>query len=381
MRICMYTETALPKMGGQEMVVDALARQYQRQGHDVVVLAPHPRLPLRANDATLPYPVVRHPRFYSTRYFVAWYRWWLLRLKRTRPFDILHCHGLYPSGYLAALAKERLGVPIVLTSHGGDVHRPNVRLAKPVLRERHVRALAGADAVIAISRFTEDGFHWLCPEQRNIVTIPNGVDLSYFTPRLPMPDTLGQSVRAGEYFLFLGRLKNRKGVDLLLEAAASLNRTASRPVVVLGAGEEREALEAQSRRLGLEGRVFFLGLCTHPAKTAWLQNAFCTVVPSRTWESFGLVVLESYAAGVPVIATDLLGLSDLIRPEETGLIVPPESAPDLAAAMAKMCADPERTRRMGERAHALAKEFSWENIAGRHLELFEQMRGSRRLAA
>src|SRR5271170_2937557 len=129
MRICLYTETALPKIGGQEMVVDALARRYQALGHDVVVLAPHPRLPLRANDGSLPYPVVRHPRFYSTRYLVSWYRWFLLRLFRKRPFDVLHCHGLYPSGYLAALCKEQLGVPVLVTSHGGDVHRDNVRLA------------------------------------------------------------------------------------------------------------------------------------------------------------------------------------------------------------------------------------------------------------
>ena len=94
MRICLYTETALPKMGGQEVVVDALARHFQELGHGVMVLAPHPRLPLRARDQALPYPVMRHPRFYSTRRFVSWYHWFLLRLHRTFRPDVLHCHSL-----------------------------------------------------------------------------------------------------------------------------------------------------------------------------------------------------------------------------------------------------------------------------------------------
>src|SRR5579871_73096 len=92
MRICMYTETALPKMGGQEMVVDALARQYVKLGHDVVVLAPYPRK-LKARDETLPYRVARHPIFVSTRHFVSWYRWFLNRLHRKHQTEILHCHN------------------------------------------------------------------------------------------------------------------------------------------------------------------------------------------------------------------------------------------------------------------------------------------------
>ena len=371
MRICLYTETALPKIGGQEMVVDALARQFQGLGHDVVVLAPHPRLPLRANDGALPYPVVRHPRFFSTRFLVSWYRWFLTRLFSKRPFDVLHCHGLYPSGYLAALSKHRLGVPILVTSHGGDVQRENVRLAKPVLRQRHIEALRGADRLVAISRFTADGFRWLCPEQQNIVTIPNGVELHRFADRLPMPGNLGTKVRSGEYFLFLGRLKSRKGIDVLLEAMAQAG-PAGLPLVVAGAGEERDRLQEQCRRLNLQERVYFIGHSDYPDKAAWLQNAFCTIVPSRTWESFGLVVLESYAAGTPVIATDLPGLVDLVQEGETGLIVPPEAPAALADAIKRLSADPAWARRMGQQARCVAQDHGWEAIARRHLDLYGQ---------
>src|SRR5262249_8423300 len=159
-------------------VVDALARQYQALGHDPVVLAPYPRLPLRVNDAELPYQVVRHWRFFSTRLFVSWYPWCLLRLFSPRPFAGLLSHCLLAPGYLAALCRPRLDVPVVLTSHGGDVFSGNARLGR--LRPRFAQGVAVADALVAISRFTEDGILRLCPQPRRLVSIPNGVTLDAF---------------------------------------------------------------------------------------------------------------------------------------------------------------------------------------------------------
>src|SRR5437016_5088415 len=106
MRICLYTGTALPKLGGQEAVVDALARQFLKLGHEPLVMAPRPRLPLRPDDGTLPYPVISHPRFFSTKFLVSWYRAFLRRAARRNHFDILHCHDVYPTGYLAALTRQ-----------------------------------------------------------------------------------------------------------------------------------------------------------------------------------------------------------------------------------------------------------------------------------
>ena len=165
MRICLYTETALPKIGGHEMAVDALAREFLALGHEPVVLAPHPRRPLLADDGSLPYPVVRHPRFFSTHWFVSWYRWYLQRLFARQSFDVLHCIGLYPPGYLAALSRHRLNVPVLITSQGGDVYEKNVRLAKLIGANReqilhripHIAALmvdsidaaiVGADVIV-----------------------------------------------------------------------------------------------------------------------------------------------------------------------------------------------------------------------------------------
>jgi phosphatidyl-myo-inositol alpha-mannosyltransferase len=374
MRICLYTETALPKMGGQEMVVDALARQYAALGHDPVVLAPNPRRPLRPDDAALPYPVVRHPRFFSTRLFVSWYRWFLQRLYARRRFDILHCHGIYPPSYLAALSRPKLGVPVVVTSHGGDVYENNVRLAKPVLKKRHIEGLQAADALVAISRFTRERFLRLCPQARRIVEISNGVHLEPFASRSERPPDLDAAIRAGQYAVFVGRLKRRKGVDVLLEALARLPARGGVELVIVGDGDERSALQAQAARLGLTTRVRFVGAQSGAAKVYLLQNALFALVPSRLWEAFGLVVIESYAAGIPVIASDMPGLNDLVQAGETGLLVAPAAPAELAAAMKQLFADPAAARRMGDNARRVAQRYKWRSVAERHLELYEELR-------
>src|SRR5947208_1935301 len=127
MRICLYTNTAFPSVGGQEMVVDELARQFQQMGHSVVLLCPEPPHELQSKDQDFPYHIVRHPRFVSTRWLVSWYELALKRLFREFKYDIIHCHNVYPNGYLAVRHKHRGGPPVVITSHGGDVRTDNPR--------------------------------------------------------------------------------------------------------------------------------------------------------------------------------------------------------------------------------------------------------------
>ena len=376
MRICLYTETALPTLGGQEMVVDALAREFLALGHEPMVLAPPPRR-LAMADHEFPYAVIRHPRFVSTRRFVSWYTRWLWQLYRTRGFDVLHCHSVYPTGYLAALARDRLNVPIVVTSHGGDVREGNCRLAKPGLPARHTAGIAGADALIAISQVTRTGFLRLYPPASNIVDIPNGVDIAPFASGAPRPGGLDSRIRSAAFLLFLGRLRRQKGVDVLLDAMAILNSAFDVHLVIAGEGDERLELQAQSKRLALDKRVHFLGPVTGPSKTWLLQNACFVVMPSRTAEAFPLVVMESYAAGRPVVGTAIPGLADLIASGQTGLLVDPESPLELAGALTTLLADSELTRACGDRAQRIAQGYSWTSVARRHIDLYEQLREMR----
>lgn len=371
MRICLFTSTALPKIGGQELVVDNLARQFQAMGHEPVVLVPNPRSPLQPEDEKLPYCVVRHWRLLSKRFFVSWYRRVLLRLHRQNPFDIIHCHNLYPPAYLAALAQPACPAPLVITSHGGDLYENNTLERKPWVRQRMVQALAAADALISISPFTTSGYLRLLPSPRRIVAIPNGIDLAPFATPAPRPADLDAAIVPKGYAVFLGRLNRRKGVDVLLDAYA--RRADLPPLVVIGDGDETGPLKEQAARSGLLGRVHFVGRRGGLEKAYLLQNARVGIIPSRGWEAFPLVVLEMQAAGLPIVATRLPGLKDLIDEGNTGWIVPPEDPDALAQALASLWASSSQCDRMGHRALRLAADFAWHKVARRHLDLFDDL--------
>jgi teichuronic acid biosynthesis glycosyltransferase TuaC len=362
-------------MGGQELVVDALAREFTRQGLDVVVLAPEARRPLVADDRRLPYRVVRHRRFVSTWRLIDWYQSPLLKLHREFPFDVLHCHSVHPCGYLGALCRERLNAALVLTSHGGDIREGGRRILKPGARSRAIMALRQADSVVSISGFTTQALRKLEPATK-FVEIPNGVDLSPFDHPAARPEGLDPRIRAGQYVLFLGRLHPRKGVDILLEAwAASLAKTdSSMMLAIAGQGAQREALTNQARQLGILASVCFLGPVRGASKTWLLQNARCGCIPSRDWEAFPLVAMETFAAGKPMIGTRIRGLEDLIVPGRTGWLVSPESPVELAAALHEMSVDHRSLLTYGASARRTALDHGWPSIAARHLALYQTIK-------
>ena len=100
-------------------------------------------------------------------------------------------------------------------------------------------------------------------------------------------------------------------------------------------------------------------------------------MPSRLWEAFGLVVLESYAAGIPVIASRMPGLHDLIEPGRTGYLVSPESPAELAEKMQALFADDGEARRMGDYARRISQRYGWPVVAERHVQLYDRLRRAR----
>ncbi len=373
MRICLYTNTAFPKRGGQEVVVDTLARGLIEAGQDVVVLAPNPKFIGRPDDSRSPYPVLRHPRFFSTRRGVGAYGWFLLRCFKKTRFDVLHCHGVYPTGYLGALCRRSTGIPLVITDHAYAFKDGNVRDPKPSTRERHLLALGTADALVAISATKHDNYLRLFPQARRVVRIPHGVAIDELIEPAARPADLDPRVRPGEYALFLGRWKHQKGVDLLLEALAKLPSSGPSQVVIAGEGPEEPALKGLCARLGLGERVRFVGWVSGARKTYLLQNSLCLVAPSRWAEAFGLVVLESFAAGRPVVATAVPGIRELVRDGVNGLLAEPDSPEALARALAEVFADTGRAETLGRNGRRFAEDYGSSRMIERHVEIYREL--------
>jgi glycosyltransferase involved in cell wall biosynthesis len=176
------------------------------------------------------------------------------------------------------------------------------------------------------------------------------------------PDDVPDGVRVA---LAVSRLTAQKGVDVAIRALPSL--PGDIVLVVLGEGPERESLEQLARELGIERRVFLLGRV--PDVAAWLRRADVFVHPAR-WEGFGLAVLEAMLAGLPVVATNVSSLPELVVDRKTGVLVVPDDPVALAAAIPSALEEPGLGTAGLERAHA---EFSVARMADRHVALSERV--------
>jgi len=201
-----------------------------------------------------------------------------------------------------------------------------------------------ADLVLTPSAATgEEIRHDYLKGRKNVLlgVLPN------VTGGLPVAESATDEAAEPGYFLFVGRLRIRKGVEVLLEAMRALR--AAHPgarLLVAGDGEHRAALENRAAELNLQREVHFLGRCDAGRVRGLLRGARALVVPS-IYEGMPLVVLEAMEAGLPVIASRVSGIPEVVL-ESTGWLVPPEDPPRLTAALAEALTDPEEAGRRGE---------------------------------
>jgi glycosyltransferase involved in cell wall biosynthesis len=165
--------------------------------------------------------------------------------------------------------------------------------------------------------------------------------------------------------VYVGRVKRYKRIDLLLRAAARLRRQwPDLEVEIVGRGDYVAPLERLAAGLGIADAVRFTGYVSEDEKRERLRRARVLVYPSPK-EGWGIAAMEAAACGVPVVASDSPGLRDAVRHETTGLLVPHGDLDALTAALARLLADAELRRRLGEAGVPWARKFSWDHAADR----------------
>src|SRR5581483_8728199 len=280
----------------------------------------------------------------------------LLRLVRRLRADVVHTHLVHADVY-GGLAAALRGSRLVSTKHNDDPFR----LGPFRYVERGLARLASRIVTIteALRRFTVERVG--IPAVK-VETIRYGMD------ELPAPwgenppDRVPSDARV---LLAVSRLTEQKGVDVAVRALASLPDDTV--LVVLGEGPERPRLESLARELGVARRVFLLGRV--PDVATWLRRASALVHPAR-WEGFGLAVLEAMLAGLPVVASRVSSLPELVVDGETGVLVPPDDPAALATAIAEALARPD----LGAAGRARAQtEFSVAQMAERTLAVYERI--------
>ena len=197
----------------------------------------------------------------------------------------------------------------------------------------------------------------------DVVRISNGINLS------GIRNALAKTKREPRTILFVGRLEKMKGVDTLLRAVSLLIASYDVSVRIVGDGSQRKELENLAKQLGISGRVVFTGYRASGALEEEYARAQIFVGLSRS-EALGNVFLEAQAAGCAVIGTSVGGIPDIVKHEESGILVPPENPQTAADAIVRILTDENFYRRIRETGMAHAEQFDWKNIAAQYAKLY-----------
>ncbi len=273
----------------------------------------------------------------------------LVRAMGGRRVALLHAHFAVDAVYAQVLAR-RLGVPLVTTLHGFDVTRSRLSLLAS-LRPALVHAVFGWRRLVregalflGVSEVVVEAARQRGAPATRLRNHAVGVDIDALQPSGPGEPGL---------IVHVGRLVEKKGGDVLLEAFAELARL--RPaarLVLIGEGPLRPQLQGRAEQLGVSDRVRFTGALPHVAALAWLRRAAVVAVPSRTArngdaEGLPTVLLEAAALGRAIVASEVAGIAEAVQDEVSALLAPPDDPGRLATALARLLGDPGLAARLG----------------------------------
>jgi starch synthase len=279
--------------------------------------------------------------------------------------DLVHTHTWY--GHFAGfLIKTLYGIPLVATCHSLEPVRPWKE--DHLGRGYHLSSwtekvgIENADRVIAVSQSMKEDIlkYFSVPEER-VVVIHNGIDLDTWQPT-PLSDELKAEYGIeDDYVLFVGRPTPQKGMEYLVEAADQI------PVQLVFAAvgsdtkeyEERMIEQVQTKR-----NILWIHKLLKEEEYVQLYSGARAFVCPSVYEPFGIINLEAMACQVPVVASAVGGILEVVLPEQTGILVEPRDPDQIAAAVKRLLGDRELSRQLGERGRARVEErFSWSAIA------------------
>ena len=293
--------------------------------------------------------------------------------------DVIHAHShRYGHVLEAAAVADRCAIPLVVSTHYHPADRREPPLKRGLLRMQDIgfglTAYRTARALVVETEREGRLVGEFAPRAK-VRVIPPGIDLDAWSA--PEGDVPGPLHLPSEYFLFVGRIAPNKGLPNLVDALASLDTSARRPLVLMGRDwGEGERIVERARARGVGDLVRFLGHVDSPtAYRAVLRGASALVLPSE-WEAFGLVLLEAMAARAPIVATGVGGVPEVLDGGRVGRLVRYDDVGALARALHAVIDDPTTTRRLVEGAAERVRGYDWSVTVARHRELYRVLTSS-----
>jgi N-acetyl-alpha-D-glucosaminyl L-malate synthase BshA len=364
--------TCYPVYGGSGVVATELGIQLAERGHEVHFIS-------YAQPFRLPYFVERvfyhevevpsYPLFDYPPYCLALAVGMESAAKR-HDLDLLHVHYAIPHATSAWIAKEMLGnkLPFVTTLHGTDITLVG---QDPSFQTITRFSILKSDGITAVSEYLrrETIKHFDVPPD-DIEVIPNFVDLQKYR-RDAHPCHRSKLAAPGEKIVMhISNFRPVKRVDDAVRVFARVHRKIPSKLVLIGDGPERGRALQVAEQEGVSRNVVFLGKQESVAEL--LACADLMLLPSEN-EAFGLVALEAMACGVPVIASDVGGVSEVVTHGEGGCLFPVGAVDEMAASALAFLSDADRWKKASAEARAAAEHFSQETVVSQYERLYQRV--------
>src|SRR6266498_4663301 len=294
-------------------------------------------------------------------------------LFETERFDLIHAHD-WVVGRAAVELKNRLGLPLISTIHATEIGRGGSLDGEYRRKVRDIERLLveQSDGIICCSNYMLDHIqHVLGAVKTKVRVIPNGVESSRFNGgRQPQLILAGIS-EDRKIILYVGRIVREKGIFTLLDALEKLRKQGKDvSLVLVGEGPLKEDLAKEVLRRKLNDRVKLAGFVDEKKLVSLYNSSDAFVLPSH-FEPFGMVALEAMASRVPVVVSDVGGLSEIVEDGITGVKVPSSDPHALAEGILRVLENRELSERLKENAYrAVQERYRWDTIAEKTLEAY-----------
>jgi phosphatidylinositol alpha-1,6-mannosyltransferase len=363
MRLLILSPSVYPEPGGLQRYTYSLAVSLARQGHKVHLLTLDDAEGFVSHNANLTCSTMRFSHSVANNLLVKmWQKAYLglmmhRKVARFDPDQII-CTWWDPFGYLALIVSRLRGIPIICVAHGQETMRLpqdfGARQLKQWLRDSTFRY---ATLVVAVSNFTQKRIVDMGVDENRVKVVPNGLSLDYIrqAPSFSKDVCRASLSLDGHIILQVGRLVPRKGHKFVFEALPTIKSTLDQPIrfVIVGSGPYREELEQKASQMGVRDNVTFTGFIPDAELHCYYAASDIVVMPAFNpndrgdVEGFGIVYLEAYAHGKPVIGARAGGVPDAIVHRETGLLVPPGDPNALEESVLYLLKNPSEARMMG----------------------------------
>jgi N-acetyl-alpha-D-glucosaminyl L-malate synthase BshA len=373
--------TCYPTYGGSGVVATELGQELAARGHDIHFISYAPPIRLNPNDPHIHFhevEVASYPLFDHPPYTLA-LATKMLEVFEAESLDILHVHYAIPHSVSALLARSMAAprhLPFVTTLHGTDITLVGSnRSYLPITRF----SIEQSDGVTAISDYLLKQTLKEFDIKRPIEVIPNFVNCDLYT-RTPNETERAQWAPDGEPILMhLSNFRPVKCLTNVVEIFAIVRAKMPAKLVLIGDGPDRGAAEYLVRKKRLQKDVFFLG--KQNAVYEKLSSADLFLLPSQL-ESFGLAALEAMACEVPVVATSVGGIPEVVQHGVDGYLVEPGDVKEAGRYALEILSRPDRGREMGRQARLNAKsKFCANDVIPRYEDYYRRVLSESRAAS